>query len=317
MEAEMQRVDVVIPTYNRQRRLESTLRALERQTYRRFEVFVVDDASTPAVTPAREVAGLGITVLRQARNRGPGAARNAGVAAGTSPLLAFVDDDVDPDPHWLAYHVAAHGRGDALVTIGPLLAPSDWSPTPWNWWEAETLAREYGRMRAGVYEPTCRQLFTGNAMVRRSDFERAGGFDESLARAEDVELGLRLDDIGCRFAFVPEARGWHYASRTFESWRRMARQYAAADLYIDRQHPSRGWMRMIDHELLDRRVPIRVARAIGRLGGRGRLMSRLAAATAGSAFESGQRQTATRLLSLLYDIEYREELRRLRQESAA
>jgi glycosyltransferase involved in cell wall biosynthesis len=137
----MQRVDVVIPTYNRQRRLEATLRALERQTYRRFEVFVVDDASTPAVTLTPHMAELGITVIRQVRNSGPGAARNAGVAAGTSPLVAFVDDDVDPDPHWLAYHVAAHGRADALVTIGPLLAPPDWSPTPWNWWEAETLAR--------------------------------------------------------------------------------------------------------------------------------------------------------------------------------
>src|SRR6185295_4881663 len=96
-------------------------------------------------------------------------------------------------------------RGPHSVVIGPLAAPPDWRPTPWNRWEAETVEAEYDRMIRGVYEPTWRQFFTGNAFLRRADFLDAGGFNETFRRAEDIELGYRLHRLGCEFVFEPEA----------------------------------------------------------------------------------------------------------------
>jgi GT2 family glycosyltransferase len=306
----MPTVDVIIPTFNRHARLERTLRALAAQEFRDFRVIVSDDASAPAVAPFTS-AGAGVTVVRSDENRGPAAARNAAVVAGSGSLLAFVDDDVDPAPGWLAAHVAAHAESDALVTIGPLRAPRDWRPTPWNWWEAATLDREYRRMEEGVYAATCRQFFTGNAMVSRARFEAAGGFDVGLARAEDIELGVRLAEHGCAFAFLPGAVGWHYARRSFASWQRMARQYAAADLAIERAHPAEHWLRMIREEMADRSLPLRAVRAAGRLPGAERVLSSMAGLGAHAAFRAGRRDVSTRLLSALYDVTYSNELRRL------
>ncbi len=173
----MATVDVVIATFNRPARLARTLAALEGQTRRDFGVIVIDDASTPPVESTldpRFFASLRLRVLRLDDNHGPGRARNLGIAASEADLIAFVDDDVDPVPGWLATHVAV--ADPQTVSIGPLLAPPGWRPTPWNWWEAATLAREYRRMEEGLYAPTFRQFFTGNALVHRADLIAAGLF---------------------------------------------------------------------------------------------------------------------------------------------
>jgi hypothetical protein len=150
-------------------------------------------------------------------------------------------------------------------------------------------------------------------MVRRADFEAAGGFDASLARAEDIELAIRLAANGVEFAFLPEAVGWHYARRTYAAWQRMARQYAAADIRIAARHPDEGWLEMIDLELRDRSLPLRAARALSGLPGVERAAGAAAAGAARCVFALGRRTVSNRLLSLTYDITYAHELDRLRR----
>lgn len=303
-------IDIVMPTFNRQAALVRALEALAAQKADdEMGVIVVDDGSETPVEEAipRELRDrMPIRVLRQ-QNGGPARARNAGIAESSAEYIGFVDDDVRVDPGWLAaYRAAIAAANSPTAFFGPLSLPANWRPSPWSRWEAETLAIEYGRMLAGVYEPTWRQFFTGNALVRREYLLRAGCFDESFTRAEDIELAIRLQGIcGTTFAFVPGAIGWHYAHRTLASWLRIPRAYGAFDIRIDETHPWTGHREQLAGELTHNRN--RIARIIRRPANNDRLRAGcvfLATRSALGLSAVGANSVAGRLLSLAYDIEH-------------
>ena len=83
---------------------------------------------------------------------------------------------------------------------------------------ASELAASGGRARGS-------DLFTGNVSLRRADYLAVGGFDPSLRQAEDVELGVRLEQSGCRFEFAPDAAVLHGSDHvSWEKWRQRARR---------------------------------------------------------------------------------------------
>lgn len=317
-------IDVVIPTHNRPERLRLCLEAMAQQTLRHFRVIVVDDASdepVEAALPASLRQQLDLTVVRLERNSGPAHARNVGVATGSAAHIAFIDDDVVADPELLERLIGAMDRlrtpSVPVAVIGTQLAPADWRPRPWTLWEAQKLAGLYDDILARRYNPTWRQFFTGNTLVRREHFERAGGFDERFTRAEDIELGVRLQAIGVRVALEPRAVGWHHADRTLASWRRIPGDYARFDVAIDAIYPHLERLAEVTNDLRRRNALEVVAGAIfGRRGmrvvGAG---SSLAAARVLWALHL--RAASMRSYSLAYNIEYRAALREARRNPAA
>jgi GT2 family glycosyltransferase len=223
---------VVIPTYQRRTSLERVLMALARQEWPTdaLEVLVVSDGGDDgSVEMARALPlPFAARVVEQA-NQGPAAARNLGVANARHPFVLFLDDDVVPDPRLVAEHARGHGEADNRVVIGPMLEPSV-RLQPWVRWESRRLAEQYRAMVAGEWAPTPWQLYTGNASLRVDWIRRAGGFDTSLLRAEDVELGFRLERLGCEFVFNAAAAGLHYATRSYRSWIGAGYQYGRNDI---------------------------------------------------------------------------------------
>ena len=263
MAAAEPRASVVLPTHGRRASLLRVLRALGRQNVPAgtFEVVVVCDgdvdgsaAACRALAPALPYA---LCVIEQP-NGGPAAARNRGVAEARAALIVFLDDDVVPDAGLIAAHLAAQQGQSERVTIGPLLPPPDARLNAWGAWEERALCRQYDAMMAGQWSATYRQFYTGNASVLKQHILAAGGFDPSFRRAEDVELALRLRDRGLNFAFLPEARGWHYVHRTFASWTRMPTAYGAADVAMARaSQPQVLWD--VANEYRYRNRPVRLA----------------------------------------------------------
>ena len=238
-------LSVVIPTFDRARRLERVLRALDAQvtTARTergeepfaFEVIVVADGCTDdTVEVVRAMAPSYRLDLVEQANAGPAVARNRGVAAARADVTLFLDDDVVPEPGCLAAHVARRAGHDDLVVIGPMLTPTGHELSAWVAWEQHQLEKQY---RVLDVERTAhhRQFYTGNASVPTAALRAVGGFDEGLRRAEDVELAQRLDAHGLSFAFEPEARAFHHAERSFESWREMAEVYGRNDVMFAQQ----------------------------------------------------------------------------------
>lgn len=216
----MGRLSIVIPTFNRRERLGRVLRALEGQSVEKdtFEVVVVDDGSSDQTAEWLEQQKFDFTlrVLRQA-NGGPAAARNAGVAASNHSIVLFLDDDVVPSSDLVREHLATHDAERDVVVIGPLSSLETYRQ-PWVAWEQAKLEAQYAAMTRGDYAPSFRQFWTGNASVAKEHVLAAGGFDTSLLRGEDVELGLRMKKRGISFRFNPRAAAMHHAERSLDSW---------------------------------------------------------------------------------------------------
>ncbi len=225
---------VVMPTHGRRSSLTRVLGTLaqQRPDAGNFEVIVVCDGDVDGSADAcRRLAPslpFRLRILEQ-DNGGPAAARNRGIDAAIGELIIFLDDDVLPDPAFVATHLAAHAGRTHLASIGPLLQPADYPLSLWGAWEQRMLGRQYSEITAGRWEATYRQFYTGNAAVRKQDILDAGGFDPTFKRAEDIELALRLRERGTEFVFLPKARGLHYVQRPFEAWLRVPAAYGAAD----------------------------------------------------------------------------------------
>lgn len=232
-------VSIIVPTYNRRGSVERLLRVLHDQSYPsdRFEVLVIDDGSedgTPSMLRTLKTAFV-LRILEQP-HQGPAEARNRGVASAEGDLVLFLDDDVVPSRDLISVHVATQAaQGDGAVVIGPMLPPKDWSRSPWVRWEEEKLQTQYDAMLAGEWSATERQFYTANSSLQRCLFVQSGGFDTRFKRAEDVELGYRLRNLGARFIFTPTADVLHYASRSFAVWRNTPYQYGRYDVIMSRE----------------------------------------------------------------------------------
>jgi GT2 family glycosyltransferase len=251
-------ISVIIPTYNRLDRLKRVLEALERQSYPfdQYEVIVVSDGSTDGTfqylnelkTP------LHLRAVQQT-NLGAAAARNLGFRMARAELILFLDDDVVPTAQWIAEHVQAHtNHGPGCVVVGPMLTPPDSSLSPWVQWEQDKLEEQYEAMLSGRWEAGPRQFYTGNTSLERRYLLESGGFDPQFRRAEDVELAYRLMNWGLIFVFNPQAVGFHYAERTFDSWLRTPYAYGRNDVIFTEQKGQTWLLPQIFNEFYNRHV---------------------------------------------------------------
>jgi GT2 family glycosyltransferase len=247
--------------------------ALEQQAYPSdaYEVIVVSDGSTDGTHAYLEALRprMPLRWFPQA-NRGPAAARNAGIQKAGGEFIVFIDDDVVPEPQLLAEHVRSHHEaGKDVVVLGPLLTPEGFEMTPWVRWEQEMLMKQYRAMLRGDWTATARQFYTGNASLRRSHILAAGGFDEGFRRAEDVELAYRLANKGLDFVFNMQAVGMHFAERSFRAWLDTAYTYGRNDVIFARDRDQKWLLSAVHREFRERhhliQLLVRMCRGRSRL----------------------------------------------------
>jgi GT2 family glycosyltransferase len=266
-------ISVVVPTYNRLGRLRHVITALEQQVYPSdaFEVIIISDGSTDGTHAYLETLRptMRLRWFPQA-NRGPAAARNAGIQKAVGEFIVFIDDDVVPEPQLLAEHARSHNEaGQDVVVLGPLLTPEGFKMAPWVRWEQDMLMKQYSALLRGDWSATARQFYTGNASLRRTHVLAAGGFDEGFRRAEDVELAYRLADQGLDFVFNMQAAGMHFADRSFEAWLDTAYTYGRNDVIFARDRNQQWLLSAVRREFRERHFLIqslvRVCRGRSRL----------------------------------------------------
>lgn len=185
----MSRVSVIIPAFNAQRFLRQAIDSVLAQTYRDFEVLVVDDGSTDGTAAIAESYGEPVRVIRQP-NAGPSAARNRGIRESSSELIAFLDSDDLWLPEKLAEQVPLFDSGSGLLPVGLVYCQAErvdasGQPLP------TTLApKPVGRVLEDFLVRN--HCPTSAAVVRRECFERCGYLPEDMVWAEDWALWLRL-----------------------------------------------------------------------------------------------------------------------------
>lgn len=191
-------VSVIITSYNYARFIRETIQSVLDQTYRDFEVIVVDDGSTDETASILDSFGHNITCIYQA-NQGKSAALNRGLAASRGRYVAFLDSDDCWMPDALEARVVAfeanpavgvvYGRARVVDETGRVLPYAIGAPQRY-------AGDTFRSLLYGVFIPFL------TFMVRRECFERVGMyFDPSFGATNDWELYLRLSRV-CRFHFL-------------------------------------------------------------------------------------------------------------------
>ena len=199
-------VSVIIPTYNRCALLCETIDNVFEQTYRNFELIVVDDGSTDETLSGLRQYGDRIRVITQA-NAGAAVARNRGIAVAHGEIIAFQDSDDLWQPTKLERQVALLGKMDTSVPCCLCNAVMRFVNRKETTSFAISLMRPRHEEGAWLNVPevlaTRFVLFNQTVAIRREVLERVGGFDEDLKYLEDYDLPLRLALEG-PWAFIRE-----------------------------------------------------------------------------------------------------------------
>ncbi|MGA7936532.1 MAG: glycosyltransferase [Kovacikia sp.] len=202
---------VVIPTYNRKPILEKCLKALEAQRFNPaliagYEVVVVDDGSTDGTVAWLQAVASEFPHVRliQQDHQGPAAARNLGVEKAAGDTIIFIDSDLVVTERFLQSHAEALRQGeealgsDRLFTYGRVINTCNFENPTAEPFKVTDFSQAF--------------FATGNVAIARIWLEQAGLFDRrfQLYGWEDLELGVRLKQLGLTLIKCPEAVGYHW-----------------------------------------------------------------------------------------------------------
>lgn len=217
---------VVVPTYCRHDRLDRLMRYLAQQSFRDFEVVVVDQSPEPWPGAARD-HGFPLAYVHTDL-RGAVAARNTGADLARGRIIAFTDDDCEPHPDWLE-GARAPFEDPAVVGLEGLILSDKVGDPEWRWVTNDGFE--------GI------GFMTANLFVRASAFHRLGGFDPDFEEPhfrEDTDLGWRLQAIG-HVPFSREAWVFHPPHRRTEERESLEERsrFFEKDALLLRKHPGR------------------------------------------------------------------------------
>jgi GT2 family glycosyltransferase len=225
-------ISVVVCSYNGSRTIRACLDGLRRLEYPDFEVIVVDDGSTDMT--ASIAYEYPFQVVRTP-NRGLSSARNTGLAAATGEIVAYIDDDAWPDPHWLTYLAATFVGTAHAGAGGPNLPP------PGDGWIAECVAHAPGGPTHVLLSDQQAEHLPGcNLAFRRAQLEAIGGFDARFrAAGDDVDVCWRLQERGWTLGFNAAAMVWHHRRNSVRAYWRQQVGYGRAEALLERKWPEK------------------------------------------------------------------------------
>jgi N-acetylglucosaminyl-diphospho-decaprenol L-rhamnosyltransferase len=211
---------VIIVNYNGGAYIQQAIGSLKQQTFRDFEVIVLDNASQDGSEDGLDLSGLpAARLVRNEDNVGFAVANNAGAELASGQWIALLNPDATAAPDWLEKIAAATGRypdchtfasaqydmhqpdkmdgaGDAYLIFG----------IPWRGGFGHPVSRMPG-------EGECFSPCGAAAVFDRNVFLKYGGFDERFfCYCEDVDLGFRMQLAGEPCIFLPDAVVHHAGS---------------------------------------------------------------------------------------------------------
>ena len=218
----MPECSIIIITWNNKNYVSTCLDKLLAQTFRDFEVLIVDNGSADGSFDSltERYSALDIHIERLNANHGFATANNVGARLARGKWLALLNTDAFPEPDWLnnllqtakkyprysffsSRQVQAHnpnildGTGDVYHISG----------VAWRR-DYNLPAEKFGLCASGVFSPC-----GAAALYLREDFLQAGGFDEDyFSYFEDVDLGFRLRLSGKKCLYIPDAVVHHIGS---------------------------------------------------------------------------------------------------------
>jgi glycosyltransferase involved in cell wall biosynthesis len=251
-------LSVVVCSLNGAEGVDRCLRALAAQTIRpTLELIVVDDGSTDSTSDVARAHGA--VVIRHDECRGISAARNSGVRVASAPLVAFLDDDCEPQSDW-AEKVISSASDDILAVGGALVVPHEagimrsylsrhnpLDPQELDLAHKQTLPYKlwlYLKRQWATPQQGRREVYAfaaGNMAIQRSTILAVGGFDDRIrfgADDDDVLLRLHRAFPDRPVIYDPDIRVAHYFKPSLSDTLRRSRAYGRGRAFMYRKWPT-------------------------------------------------------------------------------
>jgi glycosyltransferase involved in cell wall biosynthesis len=197
------RVSIIIPAYHSSETISETLAGLREQTFRDFEVIIVNSSADEATRRIVEEEFPEAIFEQATRRLLMHAARNRGVARSRGDILVFTDPDCRPGNDWLERLIAAHDAGHQLV-CGAIELSDDA-----EWGERGVHLCKYSFRLSGLRSGATWIAGTANASCSRDVWNSAGPFDGDRV-AGDALFSWRAAALGCQAWFEPRAVVVHH-----------------------------------------------------------------------------------------------------------
>ncbi len=238
-------VSIVIPTRDRPDRIAASLRLLLAQDYPEYEIIVVDNAPSTNATAdlIKQSYGAKVRYLREERP-GNSWARNVGLAEARGEIIAFLDDDVIFDAHWLAELVMAFEIAADVACVTGMILPVELETPAQMWIEqyggfAKGFTRRIfdmgeNRPRDPLFPYTAGAFGSGANMAFRTPVLRSiGGFDPAIGGGsvayggEDLAAFFKVVRGGYKLVYEPAAIVRHPHHREYARLRQQVYGYGA------------------------------------------------------------------------------------------
>ena len=231
-------VSVVIACPGGSWMLDECLAALAKQTYRNFEVIVLPDEELKCEV---EVEERSVRFIATGKVR-PAEKRNLGIREAKGEIIAFIDDDAYPDPHWLEYAVKYFGEPSIGAVGGPGVTP------PGDRSLAKIGGRVYDnvlvsgnyryRYKAGGVRMDVEDYPSCNLFVRKDLMEKFGGYRTDFWPGEDTLLCKDILDNWKRIVYDPWVVVYHHRRALFAAHLRQLGRYGFHRGYFCKRFPS-------------------------------------------------------------------------------
>lgn len=223
---------VIVCTYNGSATVKDCLDGLMKLNYPLFEVIVLNDGSTDNTA---NIASRYPVRLISTTNRGLSNARNTGLHAAKGDIIAYIDDDAYPDPHWLHYLAYAYLHTSHAGIGGPNLVPDEDGPI------AKCVANAPGGpVHVLISDEVAEHIPGCNMSFRKEALLEVGGFDPAYRTAgDDVDICWRVQDTGKTIGFHASAMVWHHRRNSLMAYWKQQKGYGRAEALLEAKWPEK------------------------------------------------------------------------------
>ncbi|WP_281166856.1 glycosyltransferase [Segetibacter koreensis] len=223
---------IVVCSYNGSATIKDTLEGLMKLQYGNYEVIVVDDGSKDDT--ANIVRRYPVKLI-STRNKGLSSARNTGMYNAKGDIIAYIDDDAYPDPHWLQYLAYTYINSNHVAVGGPNIIPAE------DGYIATCVANAPGGPVHVLATDEIAEHIPGcNFSVRKNVLVQVGGFDPVYTSAgDDVDVCWRIQEAGYTIGFHPSALVWHHRRNSLKAYWKQQKGYGKAEALLERKWPQK------------------------------------------------------------------------------
>ena len=241
------RYSIIVPVFNRPDEVGELLESLAQQTFKDFEVIIVEDGSTKTCKDVcDQFAGILPLHYYFKDNSGPGQSRNYGAERANGDWLIVLDSDVVLPPDYLAAADSTLYPIDSTLDCdawgGPDAAHPSFTPVQKAISYSMTSFFTTGGIRGGKAKLDKFYPRSYNMGIRRAVYQELGGFSK-MRFGEDIDFSYRIVEAGYRTRLIPEAWVWHKRRTDFRKFFRQVYNSGIARINLEKRHP--GTMKLV------------------------------------------------------------------------